>query len=196
MPASERLTIEDLYSLEAYAKLRPEFRARVIEHKKHRRVPLGEHIVLLFEDRLTIQYQIQEMLRIERIFEAAGIEEELAVYNSLIPDGSNWKATMTIEYPVEEERRTALAEFVGIENEVWVQVDGSGKVRAIADEDIERTTETKTSAVHFLRFELTVAMVAALKNGACLSAGVSHANYSCAVEMSPATHESLIADLD
>jgi hypothetical protein len=197
MPAgSEKLTVEDLYSLEAYARLRPEFRDRVIEHKQHRRVPLGEHVVLLFEDRLTMHYQVQEMLRAERIFEEPAIREELAAYNPLIPDGSNWKATMMIEYPDEDERRTALAALLGIETEAWVQVSGAERVHAIADEDMERSTEIKTSSVHFLRFELSPDMVAALKTGASLRVGISHRNYSCTAEVPSATHESLLADLD
>ncbi len=192
----DKLTPADLYTLEAYARLRPDFRRRVVEHKQHRRLPLGEHVTLHFEDRLTIQYQIQEMLRAERIFEEQGIREELAAYNPLIPDGSNWKATMMIEYPDVEERRRALAELVGIEREVWVQVAGHEQVRAVADEDLERATEDKTSAVHFLRFELAPAMVAALKGGAGLGAGVSHPRLTVAIPEVPDTvRESLIADL-
>jgi hypothetical protein len=192
----QKLTPDDLYSLEAYSKLRPEFRERVMEHKKHRRVEIGDHVTLLFEDRLTMQYQVQEMLRTERIFEEADILEELDTYNSLIPDGSNWKATMLIEYPDETERRTALEMLVGVENVVWVQVEGEDRVTAVADEDLERSTETKTSAVHFLRFELTPAMIEALKNGASASAGVDHANYASGAQIPPAKQESLIADLD
>jgi hypothetical protein len=192
----QKLTPDDLYSLEAYSKLRPEFRERVMEHKKHRRVEIGDHVTLLFEDRLTIQYQVQEMLRTERIFEEADILEELDTYNSLIPDGSNWKATMLIEYPDETERRTALEMLVGVENVVWVQVEGEDRVTAVADEDLERSTETKTSAVHFLRFELTPAMIEALKNGASASAGVDHANYASGAQIPPVKQESLIADLD
>jgi len=191
-----KLTPEDLYSLEAYAKLRPEFRARVMEHKQHRRLPLGEHITLIFEDRLTMQYQIQEMLRVERIFEEQGILEELNAYNPLIPDGSNWKATMMIEYEDEEERRLALQRLVGIEDQTWVQIGDSDPVRAIADEDIERSTESKTSSVHFLRFELPVDAIAALKNGASLSVGVSNSGYSHTADVDEAMRESLIADLD
>jgi hypothetical protein len=197
MPAAaEKLMVEDLYSLEAYARLRPEFRNRVIEHKQHRRVSLGEHVVLLFEDRLTMHYQVQEMLRAERIFEEPAIREELAAYNPLIPDGSNWKATMMIEYPDEDERHAALAVLLGIETQVWVQVSGAERVHAIADEDMERSTEAKTSSVHFLRFELSKDMVAALKARASLRAGISHTNYSCTAEIPSATQESLLADLD
>ena len=192
----EHLSPEDLYTLEAYAKLRPEFRARVMEHKKHRRLQLGEHVALLFEDRLTMQYQVQEMLRAERIFEAPEIRAELDVYNPLIPDGSNWKATMMIEYPDASERHDMLRQLVGIEDQVWVQIGDAAKVFAIADEDMERTTAEKTSAVHFLRFELPPDLVADLKNGAVLCAGLDHTIESSAVEMPSAMHESLIADLD
>ncbi len=192
----EHLSPEDLYTLEAYADLRPQFRARVMEHKKHRRLQLGEHLALLFEDRLTMQYQVQEMLRVERIFEAQGIRAELDAYNPLIPDGSNWKVTMMIEYPDADERHRMLEQLAGIEDHVWVQVGDAAKVFAIADEDMERTTAEKTSSVHFLRFELSPEMVVDLKNGAELRAGVDHAIESCSVEITPAMHESLIADLD
>ena len=191
----DKLVPEDLYTLEAYARLRDEYRARVMEHKQHRRVLLGENVLLLFEDRLTVQYQVQEMLRVERIFEAAGIVEELAAYNPLIPDGSNWKATMMIQFADPEERRVALERLVGIEDRAWVRVDEHPEVTAIADEDLERATATKTSSVHFLRFELTPAMCDSLKYGASLHAGVSHPEYAAAVEVSEAMRESLIADL-
>jgi len=192
----EKLTVGDLHSLEAYAKLRSEFRSRVMEHKRYRRLQLGDHVVLLFEDRLTMQYQVQEMLRAERIFEEQGIRAELDAYNPLIPDGSNLKATMMIEYPEPNERRRELERLVGIEHEVWVEVPDVGRVTASADEDMERSTVAKTSAVHFLRFELTPAMVAALKDGAALSVGVNHVHYSAVVEVPAVMHESLIADLD
>lgn len=149
-----KLTIDDLYPLEVYSRLRPEFRAQVMEHKAHRQLALGDHVTLSFEDRLTMHYQVQEMLRAERIFEADGIRDELDAYNPLIPDGSNWKATMLIEYPDERERRQALARLRGVEHRVWMQVEGHVPVFAIADEDMERSDDTKTSAVHFLRFEL------------------------------------------
>jgi uncharacterized protein YggL (DUF469 family) len=191
-----KLTVDDLYSLEAYAKLRPEFRARVMEHKQHRRLPLGENITLIFEDRLTMQYQIQEMLRAERIFEEAGIHDELNAYNALIPDGSNWKATMMIEYEDEGERREALQRLVGVEDQMWVCVEGEERVMAIADEDLERSTESKTSSVHFLRFELPPNVITALKNGASVSAGVDHPNYTFTAKVDEAMRESLIADLD
>lgn len=193
----EHLSPEDLYTLEAYAKLRPEFRARVMEHKKHRRLQLGEHVALLFEDRLTMQYQVQEMLRVERIFEEQGIQDELAAYNPLIPDGSNWKATMLIEYTDPEERRVALSQLNGIEDAIWVRVGDGEPVYGIADEDMERRTEDKTSSVHFLRFELSPDMIESLTSGASLEIGVSHPQYSFSTSRFPeATRESLIADLN
>jgi len=182
--------------LEAYAKARPEFRAKVMAHKKDRVLHLGGNITLIFEDELTIRYQVQEMLRAERIFEEEGINDELEAYNPLIPDGSNWKATMMIEYPDENERRTWLAKLIGVEDRVWMQVAGCERVHAIADEDLERENAEKTSSVHFMRFELTPAMVKALRGGAALTAGVDHPNYSVTVErVSDATRASLLADL-
>ncbi|RMF98671.1 MAG: DUF3501 family protein [Gammaproteobacteria bacterium] len=192
----QKLSLGDLYPLETYARLRPEFRARVMEHKAHRKLPLGEHVTLLFEDRLTMHYQVQEMLRAERLFEEADIAAELDAYNPLIPDGSNWKATMLIEYPDPEQRREALARLTGIEHRVWMQVEGFEPVHAIADEDLERSTEDKTSAVHFLRFELAPEMIAALRNGAGLHAGISHPAYEVSVQVPELTRESLLADLD
>jgi hypothetical protein len=197
MTAQEKLQRDDLMTLEAYSGERDEFRSKVLAHKRNRRVALGTNAALYFEDRLTMQYQVQEMLRIERIFEAAGIQEELDAYNPLIPDGSNWKATFMVEFPEEEERRAMLQQLVGIENRVYVQVAGSEKIRPIADEDLERSDEAKTSAVHFLRFELDVDSIAALKDGATLAAGIDHENY--AVEISPIAENirlSLLADLD
>jgi hypothetical protein len=182
----EKLTRSDLYSLEQYAQTRPEFRSKVIAHKKNRRVPLGDIAALYFEDRLTMQYQIQEMLRVERIFEAEGIQEELDAYNALIPDGSNLKATFMIEVPDEDERRKELARLKGIEDEVWLRVDGFDPVFAIADEDLERENEEKTSSVHFLRFEFTPEMIAAARNGAALGAGISHVAYTRQLEPLPA----------
>ncbi len=191
-----KLTRQDLFTLEKYAEIRKTFRARIIEHKKHRRVPLGEHAALYFEDRLTMQYQIQEMLRIEKIIEAAGIEEELDVYNPLIPDGSNWKATFMVEYADEAERRAALARLVGIERDIWMRVDGFDPVFPIANEDLDRSTADKTASVHFMRFELTPDMVAAVKNGADISAGVAHVRYQATLSPLPrATRDSLAADL-
>ncbi|MBI1174429.1 MAG: DUF3501 family protein [Sideroxydans sp.] len=185
----------DLYSLEHYARIRPEYRARVIEHKKLRRVPLGDHAALYFEDALTMQYQVQEMLRLERLFEAEAIQDELDVYNALIPDGSNWKATFMVEYPDAEERRAVLARLIGIERGIWVRVAGFDKVHPIANEDLDRETEDKTSAVHFLRFELTSEMIAALKAGAALSAGIEHPQYNVAIEVADAVRSSLVDDL-
>jgi len=188
-----------LLSLEAYARERSSYRSRVIAHKKLRTVHAGEHVTLIFEDEQTIRYQVQEMLRIERIFEAEGIRGELEAYNPLIPDGSNWKATMLIEYPEAEERRRRLAELKGIEDRTWVQVAGpEGPMRrvfAIADEDMERENEEKTSAVHFVRFELERGMCDALKRGASLSVGVDHPNYRAAVEVAAEVRASLAGDL-
>ncbi|MES9828673.1 MAG: DUF3501 family protein [Candidatus Thiodiazotropha sp.] len=190
------LSHSDLYSLEEYARIRQQFRAKVIDHKKSRRLPIGPHAALYFEDELTMQYQIQEMLRIERIFEQQGIQDELDVYNPLIPDGMNWKATFMMEYHDVDERKKALARLIGIEEAIWVQVAGFDKVRPIANEDLERSTEEKTSAVHFLRFELTQPMIDALKGGATLSAGIDHPNYDYSVDdLESSVRESLIKDL-
>ncbi len=187
---------EDLYSLEQYAQERPAFREKVLAHKKNRQVRLGEYATLYFEDRLTIQYQIQEMLRIERIFEPEGIQDELDAYNPLIPTGSNWKATFMLEYPDVEQRKRELARLVGIEDKVWVRVRGHDKVYAIADEDMERETEDKTSAVHFLRFELTPEMVRDVKAGADIAVGIDHPNYTAVVDPLPReVRDSLAADL-
>ena len=191
-----RLRPEDLFSLEQYAKQRPEFRPKVIAHKRNRTLQCGPNATWCFEDRLTVQYQVQEMLRLERIFEAEGIADELAAYNPLIPDGSNWKVTLLIEFPEVEQRRAALAKMKGIEDRCWVQVAGHERVFAIADEDLERENDEKTSSVHFLRFELTEDMAAALKYGVPLSVGVDHANYKASVEpVSAATRAALVADL-
>lgn len=191
-----RLQRADLFTLEKYAEIRADFRARVMAHKAHRRLPIGPHATLYFEDRLTIQYQVQEMLRAERIFEPAGIEEELAAYNPLIPDGRNWKATFMIEYADEAERRVALAQLKGIEVAVWLQVQDHDRIVPVADEDLEREDEDKTSAVHFLRFELTAPMAAALKNGAALHAGIDHPAYRQAVApVAAEIRAALVADL-
>ena len=189
------LTHEDLFSLEKYARVRPEFRAKVIAHKKNRQLPIGAHATLYFEDALTMQYQVQEMLRLERMFEPELIQEELDVYNPLIPDGHNWKATFMVEYGDEAERRAALAKLIGIEKKVWMQVDGCDKVYPIANEDLERETEDKTAAVHFLRFELTPPMIAAAKGGAALRAGIDHDLYRESVAVPQAVRDSLVADL-
>ena len=186
----------DLYSLEQYAELRAEFRAKVIAHKRNRVVALGPHATLHFEDRLTMQYQIQEMLRAERIFDKAGIEDELAAYNPMVPDGSNWKATFMVEFDDPDERRRELAKLIGVEDKVWVKVAGMSPVFAIADEDLERENEEKTSSVHFLRFELTPDRVKAVKGGAGISVGVDHPAYRYSVEPLPAAvRNSLAADL-
>ena len=191
-----QITRDSLMTLEAYARNRKEFRAKVIAHKKNRTVHLGAHITLVFEDELTVRYQIQEMLRIERIFEDAGIDSELEAYNPLVPDGSNWKATLLIEYPDAEERKFMLAMLKGIEDTVWVAVAGCERVYAIADEDLERENDEKTSAVHFVRFELTAPMKQALKDGAALAIGVDHPEYEGSIEnLAPAIRTSLLNDL-
>jgi hypothetical protein len=189
------LNREDLYSLEKYAAIKTEFRSKVMEHKKNRRVPIGEHATLYFEDALTMQYQVQEMLRLERIFEADAIQEELDVYNPLIPDGSNWKATFMVEYEDVEERKKALAKLTGIENTIWVKVGNFDKVFAIANEDLDRTEPDKTSAVHFMRFELSPEMVTTAKNGAGIKAGIDHPAYTAEVELTPVKRNSLAGDL-
>jgi len=191
-----RISRDDLMTLEAYARERPQLRARVMAHKQDRTLHLGEHVTLIFEDELTIRYQVQEMLRVERIFEEAGIQGELDAYNPLIPDGANWKATMMIEYPDPEERQRMLARLIGIEDRVWVQVEGHARVYAIADEDLERETADKTSSVHFLRFELDGVMAGAVKRGARLAAGVDHPHYRAVIdELSPAVRSSLAGDI-
>jgi len=192
----DKLTRSDLYSLEQYAENRPDIRAQVMKHKKNRNIHIGPTATLYFEDRQTIQYQIQEMLRVERIFEVGGIEEELQAYNPLIPDGSNWKATFMIEEPDVAKRHDLLASLVGVEDRVWVRVDGNEQVFAIADEDMDRDTEEKTSSVHFLRIELSEKMVADLKQGAALGVGIDHRNYSHEVEpVAGSLRDALIADL-
>jgi hypothetical protein len=191
-----KLTQDKLMTLEAYAKARDAIRTEVMAHKKNRNVALGDHVTLIFEDEMTIRYQVQEMLRAEKVFEEAGIQDELDAYNPLIPDGSNWKATMMIEYEDIEERRHMLTQLVGIEDRVWVQVAGLERVYAIADEDLERSAEKKTSAVHFLRLELTPEMSRALKQGASLSMGVDHPAYQTTLDPVPAgIRASLLRDL-
>lgn len=192
-----QLAREDLFSLEEYAEKRADFRARVLEHKKSRQVHLGENVTLYFENRLTMQYQIQEMLRIEKIFDKDGIQEELDSYNPLIPDGKNLKATFMVEYEEVEERKDALAKLIGIEDKVWIQVKGFEKSFAIADEDLERDTEEKTSSVHFMRWEFTDEMVAAAKSGSDIAIGVDHENYMEVVDpVEKAIRDSLTADFD
>ncbi len=193
----KKLAKEGLYSLEKYSEIRPAFREKVLAHKRQRNLPLGSNATLYFEDTLTMQYQVQEMLRIERIFEAAGIEEELGAYNPLIPDGSNWKATFMVEFADPEERQEMLRHLVGIEDHVWLQVGELEKIRPISDEDLERSDDSKTSAVHFMRFELNAEQVAALKAGAELSAGIDHNNYQVDVRpVAEQTRASLLKDLD
>ena len=195
-PRPRRITRDSLMSLEAYAKARKEFRASVIAHKKARTVHLGDHLTLVFEDELTMRYQVQEMLRIERIFEEEGIESEIEAYDPLVPDGTNLKATMLIEYEDVDERKAALAQLKGIEDRVWVRAAGHAKSYAIADEDLDRENEQKTSSVHFLRFELDAAAIAALKAGAALGVGVDHPAYEAIIpELSKATRDALVADL-
>lgn len=191
-----KLTRTDLWGLEDYAEKRPAFRAEVIAHKKLRQIELGPHATLYFEDRLTIRYQVQEMLRVERIFERAAIEEELEAYNPLIPDGTNWKATFMLEYPEVEERREALARLGGIEHRVWVQAEGAARTFTIANEDLDRTNEAdKTAAVHFLRFELDAASIDLLKKGAKLMMGIDHPGLPYQIEVPEASRACLVADL-
>jgi hypothetical protein len=192
---TEMIKRENLLPLEVYARERNAFRARVIEHKKNRSVRLAENLTLLFEDELTIRYQVQEMLRIERIFEDHGIQGELDAYNPLVPDGSNWKATMLIEYPDADERRVMLARLKGVERRVWVRVEGCAPVYAIADEDLERENEEKTSSVHFLRFELEGVMRERLRQGATLRVGIEHPEYRASAVLPPAVREALAGDL-
>ena len=192
----QQLTRDDLMPLERYHAARADFRRQVLAHKAARQITLGGHATLYFEDRLTIQYQIQEMLRVERIFESEAIQDELNAYNPLIPDGDNWKATFMIEYPDVDERREALARLVGIEHRVWARVGELPPVFAIADEDMERSREAKTSAVHFVRFQLTPAMVAAAKDGAAIALGIDHPAYQHAIDPLPsAARDALVADL-
>jgi len=191
-----RISRDSLMTLEAYSRERNEFRSKVLAHKKNRTLGVGPNLTLVFEDELTMRYQIQEMLRAERIFEAEGIQDEIDAYNPLVPDGSNWKATMLIEYPEVEERRRMLPKLIGIEDRVWVKVEGDQPVYAIADEDLERENDEKTSSVHFLRFELNDAMKARLRSGAGLAIGVDHPSYSHAIdEVGDAVRASLIRDL-
>lgn len=192
----KKLMPEDLYTLERYARERDRLRAQVMEHKRARRLAIGDAVNLYFEDRLTMLYQVQEMLRAERIFDPEGIAEELRAYNPLIPDGTNWKATMMIEVPDAAERRQRLREFVGIENRVYVQVEGCERSYAIADEDLERSSAEKTSSVHFLRFELSDAMIGALRKGAAIGAGIQHDRYDHHVRVvAEELRNALLADL-
>lgn len=193
----EKLTREDLYSLEKYAEIRPQFRAEILKHKKNRLVSIGPNAALYFEDRQTIRYQIQEMLRVERIFEPASIQEELDVYNPLIPDGTNWKATFMIQFEDPDERQQALIELAGIERSVQIKVKGFDPVTPVANEDLEQETDVKRSSVHFLRFELTPEMIAAVKEGAAISVAINHPAYRYQTNPLPeATRASLVKDLN
>lgn len=178
---ANKLTRDDLYSLEKYAEMRVDMRTKVMAHKKGRNLAIGPNVTMYFEDALTVHYQVQEMLRAEKIFDADGIQEELDTYNPLIPDGSNWKGTMMIEYTDVDERIAALTQLIGIDRKTWVQVEGFDKVFAISNEDLERETEEKTSAIHFMRFELEPEMVIAAKEGTAINVGIDHENYMHAV---------------
>ena len=190
------LSKKDLFSLEKYSEIRNEFREKVMKHKENRRLAFNNHAVLYFEDALTMQYQVQEMLRIERIFEAEGIQQELDVYNTLIPEGANWKATFMIEYTDVQERKAALAKLIGVERSIWIKVEESEKVYAIADEDMDRETEDKTSAVHFMRFELTKDMITNIKVGLPIIFGIDHDLYKTEIIVPPKVQRALIVDLN
>ena len=193
----KKLTRENLFSLEKYSEIRNDFRLKIMAHKKNRRLAIGPNTTLYFEDSLIMRYQIQEMLRAEKIFESSAIDDELVVYNALIPDGNNWKATFMIEFADEEERRTALKKMLGIENNLWLKIDGFNEIHPVSDEDLERRDDNKTSAVHFLRFQLDHEMIDALKGGCQLSAGINHPEYKYTVNPIPQNiSESLISDLD
>ena len=191
-----KLTASDLMSLEEYAHQRQAFRHQVMQHKQPRQIALGEHARLYFEDRLTVQYQIQEMLRIEKIFEADGIEDELLAYNPLIPDGQNWKATLMLEYTDPAERKVALQKLIGIERKTWVQINGAERIYPVCDEDQEREDSEKTSTVHFLRFELHHDDISLLRQGAPILMGIDHPEYQARVTLTTSQHQALVADLD
>lgn len=192
----EQLQRQHLYSLEDYATIRESFRADIMAHKKLRHIQLGPNLRLLFEDRMTMQYQVQEMLRIEKIFEAEGIQEELDAYNPMIPDGQNLKVTMMVEFSDVEERKAALSKLIGLERKTWLQVEGFDKVYPIANEDLDRETEEKTSSVHFTRFEFSPEMIAALKGGAAMRTGVEHPEYHYELDVDNAVRDSLVKDFD
>ena len=193
----KKLTRENLFSLEKYSEIRNDFRLKIMAHKKNRRLAIGPNTTLYFEDSLIMRYQIQEMLRAEKIFESSAIDDELVVYNALIPDGNNWKATFMIEFIDEEERRAALKKMLGIENNLWLKIEGFNEIHPVSDEDLERSDDNKTSAVHFLRFQLDHEMIDALKGGCQLSAGINHPEYKYTVNPIPQNiSESLISDLD
>jgi hypothetical protein len=190
------LSRANLWSLEEYSERRPTFRTEVLAHKKNRQVLIGGHILLIFEDELTVRYQIQEMLRIEKVYEAAGIQDELDAYNPLIPDGNNWKCTMLIQYNDVDERKRRLAQLIDVENKTWIQIGDHDKCFAICDEDMDRTTADKTSAVHFMRYTLTPVQIAAAKQGASISMGVDHPGFPCEPEiLSDAVRIALVDDL-
>ncbi len=195
MQTTGHIAIDNLMSLEAYSKYRKSHKADIIAHRRLRTVALGDHMTLQFESELSIRYQIQEMLRIEKIFEEEGIQSEIDAYAPLVPDGSNWKVTQLIEYPDINERRRELAKLIGVEDRMFVEVEGHARVHAIADEDLDRETDEKTSSVHFLRFELTPAMCASVKAGASVKLGCDHTHYPAHVSISPETLASLAADL-
>ncbi|RYF13907.1 MAG: DUF3501 family protein [Comamonadaceae bacterium] len=195
MQLTGRITPDSLMSLEAYSKWRKQHKADVIAHRKLRSVALGEHITVQFESEMTMRYQVQEMLRIEKIFEEEGIQQEIDAYAPLVPDGGNWKATLLIEYPEINERRRELARLIGVQDRMFVEVEGHPRVYAIADEDLERDNDEKTSAVHFLRFELAPAMREAVKAGAAVKLGCDHTNYPAHVTLAPETLASLAGDL-
>ena len=193
----KKLTRENLFSLEKYSEIRNNFRLKIMAHKKNRHLAIGPNTTLYFEDSLIMHYQIQEMLRAEKIFESSAIDDELVVYNALIPDGNNWKATFMIEFTDEEERRTALKKMLGIENNLWLKIEGFNEIHPVSDEDLERRDDNKTSAVHFLRFQLDHEMIDGLKGGCQLSAGINHPEYKYTVNPIPQNiSESLISDLD
>ena len=193
----KKLTRENLFSLEKYSEIRNDFRLKIMAHKKNRHLAIGPNTTLYFEDSLIMRYQIQEILRAEKIFESSAIDDELVVYNALIPDGNNWKATFMIEFTDEEERRTALKKMLGIENNLWLKIEGFNEIHPVSDEDLERRDDNKTSAVHFLRFQLDHEMIDALKGGCQLSAGINHPEYKYTVNPIPQNiSESLISDLD
>ena len=193
----KKLTRENLFSLEKYSEIRNDFRLKIMAHKKNRRLAIGPNTTLYFEDSLIMRYQIQEMLRAEKIFESSAIDDELVVYNALIPDGNNWKATFMIEFTDEEERRTALKKMLGIENNLWLKIEGFNEIHPVSDKDLERRDDNKTSAVHFLRFQLDHEMIDGLKGGCQLSAGINHPEYKYTVNPIPQNiSESLISDLD
>ncbi|EJL85276.1 Protein of unknown function (DUF3501) [Polaromonas sp. CF318] len=195
MKTTAKITRDSLMTLEAYSKYRKENKPAIIAHRKLRSVCLGEHINLQFESETSIRYQIQEMLRVEKIFEEEGIEQEIEAYAPLVPDGTNWKGTLMLEYPDISERKRELARLIGVEDHMFIEVEGHGRVYAIADEDMDRENDEKTSAVHFVRFELDPAMCAAVKAGAGVKLGCDHTHYPAHVNIPAETLASLASDL-